>query len=341
MKKLIKSFLLTIYIFRKLSWYKVLKNYNNNSKNVIYLSFFAGRYGNEILAWDASNIDVLSRQNISFRFSLSLKNHNGCNIFWSPSRNLIQKSIANYSKSLVEIATLAEKNGNILIPSAYEVSFLENKTTMYDFFQKNGIRTPETVIYKRENKIPNNFDFPILVKGEHSSGSQDIYEFHNYQDLILFLNKSDYWDKFEHLIIQKLINIRKDLRVILVGNEVVLYYWRINPTEDWKPTASSFGGLIRFDDYPQYWNTYILEAFSKLNISMGAFDVAWDNDDLNTEPYFLEVSSRFSPNPSVEMNKEFSYAKWKKQLFGNEIYYKKQCDLIFEINRKNIKLNLL
>ncbi|WP_264291210.1 hypothetical protein [Aliarcobacter butzleri] len=35
----------------------------------------------------------------------------------------------------------------------------------------------------------------------------------------------------------------------------------------------------------------------KFNLDTGAFDIAWNNDDLNTEPYFLEVSPFYQPNP--------------------------------------------
>jgi len=68
--------------------------------------------------------------------------------------------------------------------------------------------------------------------------------------------------------------------------------------------------------------------------------VAWDNDNLSNEPYFLEVSPRFSPNPPLFSDNNTNYGKWKKKLIGKKIYYKEQANLIFSISKKYFKIAL-
>ncbi len=336
MRTLFKTILLILYVIRKISWLDLLRYYNRKSPNIIYLSFIGGRYGNEILSWDLSAIEALIELKMQFRCSVQLKGHKNATIFWSPSQNLIDKRISDYASELILISKSLEENNNRMIPSSYEISFLENKAFMYQYFKENDIRMPETIVVNQVSEIPEILSFPLLIKGEHSSGSHDIYKINSKEEMQAFLIDGDYTKKFKHIIIQQLLDIRTDLRVTIVGNEVVLSYWRINPTDEWKPTASSFGGTIKFTDYPNQWHEYILNNFKKLNIGMGAFDVTWDHDDLNSEPYFLEVSPRFSPNPVTVLSNDTTYKKWKKKLFGRNPYYKAQCDLIFSINKKYI-----
>ena len=52
------------------------------------------------------------------------------------------------------------------------------------------------------------------------------------------------------IIVQELLNIRKDLRVIVIGNEIFLHYWRINLGGEWRPTSTGFGSKVDFINYP-------------------------------------------------------------------------------------------
>ena len=58
----------------------------------------------------------------------------------------------------------------------------------------------------------------------------------------------------------------------------------------------------------------ILNTANKLEIDTGALDT-WQNDDTETEPYFLEVSPYYQPNPAPEFDLDkLSYGAWKKSL---------------------------
>jgi hypothetical protein len=144
--------------------------------------------------------------------------------------------------------------------------------------------------------------------------------------------------KIENKIIikQELVNMRKDLRVILVGDEIVHYYWRINKSKDWKPTSTSFGSEVDFDNFPEHWRKHILDTFKKLNLTTGAFDITWQNDDLDSVPLYLEVSPVYQPNPKIELNgKEYAY--YKKSFSPFNAYDRKFVELIFNIKQKQIQ----
>ena len=126
-------------------------------------------------------------------------------------------------------------------------------------------------------------------------------------------------------IFQKLINMRKDLRVIIIGNEIVLHYWRLNNEKEWKPTSTSFGSSVDFISFPENHRLKIINDFKKLEILSGAFDICWENDDVNSDPIYLEVSSFYQANPDpsrFDYNIPYgkTYSDWKKTILGKHSF---------------------
>jgi glutathione synthase/RimK-type ligase-like ATP-grasp enzyme len=258
-------------------------------------------------------------------------------IFWSPNQFFDLYRLPNYSSSLVFLSRELEKNRNLLYPSSFDVLYLENKSYMYRKFKELNIRHPYTTIFKSVKDVINNdqIKFPILLKGEHSFGSDSIYKFESKENLIHFLESSNFMELNSEIILQDLLNMRKDLRVTIVNNEVVLALWRINKSEEWRPTATKFGSTVSFEFYPKEWESDFIETMKKLDLAMGAFDVAWEDDDLNKKPLYLEVSPRFSPNPRVDLtSKKYEYGEYKKKFLLKEGFDFKQVDTIFDINKK-------
>jgi len=135
--------------------------------------------------------------------------------------------------------------------------------------------------------------------------------------------------------------MRRDLRVICVGDEIVHYYWRINNDKDWKPTSTGKGSSVDFEFFPEQWRDFILSEFKKFNIPTGAFDVAWENDDLNTQPLILEVSPTYQVNPKVSNPKHLeAYGKFKNNPgFGKNNYVYQYIMQTHAIIKKIIAIN--
>jgi glutathione synthase/RimK-type ligase-like ATP-grasp enzyme len=239
----------------------------------------------------------------------------------------------NYANVIQQYIKELEEQGNEVFPSYEEILYWENKDYMHRMFKKLEIRTPATFFADEVNDFEK-LKYPLLVKEIHSAGSAGLHKVEN----ATALNELVKQKGAKNIIIQELLNIKKDLRVIIIDGEIVLHYWRINTSDKWKPTSTSHGSLVDFEFFPMRHKKWILDQYNKLGIRVAAFDIAWDNDNLDTTPYVLEVSPLYLPNPAMPKKwKDKSYAEWKKTLGLKNGYVRKLTDLIFDLNSKYVK----
>lgn len=243
----------------------------------------------------------------------------------------------NYTSVLSYLSSSLQAQGNIVFPNLWEVGFWENKASMHKIFENLKIRTPESIIVGTRNNdlsILAEQSYPLLIKEEHSCSSNGLHKVNSYKEAVALFNSKEILNANQQLVVQKLINIRRDLRVILVGEEIVWHYWRINLQADWMPTSTGNGSRVDFENFPENWREWIVSSFKKLNILTGAFDIAWDNDDLSNEPYILEVSPFYQPNPMPALEKNLKeYGLWKKGFGFEDSYQAGVVDIIFNVQR--------
>lgn len=227
-------------------------------------------------------------------------------IFFEYSRTYFTVyKMENYLAEFVFIAKQLVSQNNLVYPPLHERLFWENKAYMHEWFEKLGIRCPKTYVFENAAELIDNLplEYPFLLKEEHSANSDGIYLVLNENTLKKTLSRPIFCNRESKIIIQKLLNIRRDMRVILVGNKIISYYWRINPNVDWKPTTTKLGSYVKYGDFPEKWREHIIQNFMKLKISTGAFDLAWENDDLTTEPFYLEVSPSYETKPYINLER--------------------------------------
>lgn len=154
------------------------------------------------------------------------------------------------------------------------------------------------------------------MKEAHACSSAGVHKVASKIDLKKLLEQQGFRLRNPQIILQELLNMRRDLRVIYVGDELVLHYWRINLGPDWKPTSTGHGSAVDFFNLPEKWRSMLLKEFLKIKISIGAFDVAWQNDDLDSAPMILEVSSNNQPNEPMSLAElgGRSYEDFKKSM---------------------------
>jgi glutathione synthase/RimK-type ligase-like ATP-grasp enzyme len=236
------------------------------------------------------------------------------NVYLNMNSHYNVHGFRNYSVVLTDFLRQIERQSNRVFPSSKESELWENKVLMHDVFDKVGIKSPETGIIDLDNiervNIP--FDYPFLIKEVHSSGSKGVHKVSNKNEFDLLLSSNKIRRKNKHVLIQRLLNMDRDLRVIIIGKEIVLHYWRINYSNYWKPTSTKHGSGVDFDYFPEEWRNHILHQFQKLNIHTGAFDIVWEGNDYSKEPYFLEVSPSYQPNPLPPKGLKKSYGQFKK-----------------------------
>lgn len=322
----------------KVNWIKFIKNYSSREGIVVVIPGIIKNYFINSLELDILNIAALLKNNQKVKIFIGkdFTKFSGRKICYNPSQLLNLNPAKSNAEFLAEAVRKAETQGNKIFYSSYEIQFWENKDLMHSKFEELNIRTPKTMLYDTTLQPQiKELHFPLLVKELHSHASLGVHKCESATQLQSLLSDENFRKKNPKIILQELLNIRRDLRVILSGDEILLHYWRINLGSEWKPTSTSHGSGVDFISFPEQWREYIITAFKKLNLTTGAFDVAWHNDDLNTEPYILEVSPFYMPNPPIDLNnKKYSYGQFKKKLLFKNSWDKLYIGCIFTIRTK-------
>lgn len=249
------------------------------------------------------------------------------------SRQLRPGSGADYTKGAFDLIRELEAAGNSVFPSLREALFWENKAHMYGKFRELGISHPETWIVRKGEPVPA-VDFPVLFKEVHSAGSAGVFKVSSPAELAGHSARV-FAAGHEAFILQRIVDMRADLRAIVVGGRVVLHYWRKNSAPEWRPTSTSRGSVVDFWSFPELWRGEIVAAVGRLGLRTGALDVTWEKDDTSTPPLFLEVSPVYQPNPEPPRKyRDLPYCDYKKKRFVSGSYFVKYIDAVFAIKKQ-------
>tara|TARA_B100001063_G_scaffold247345_1_gene292933 strand:- start:6970 stop:8049 length:1080 start_codon:yes stop_codon:yes gene_type:complete len=343
LKKIIKTSRHLLYIAFNTNWIGYYKFCKKGSKNVVISNFFtSGKFSTEGICWEFGYINYFIKNQIEFEYTSLRKPLFEKNIYWSPEITTTPINIRNYTSLFVHIAKELESQGCRVYPNSYEINFLENKVFMHEQFKLKDIPHPKTSLLssynpnllsslKPNDNIEQNIDFPLIWKGEHSAGSRDIKLIESIDDLKTLINQKDFQIENPNLILQQFFDIRKDLRVNVIGNEVVLCFWRMNKSSTWKPTASEFGAKINYNEIPTHLFKQFVAITKKLDLNIAGFDVIFEDDDVNKPFKILEVSPRYSPNPKFDVSdKNYTYSQFKSRIFTRRSWAYLQSQEIFK-----------
>ena len=321
MKKLIKTFLRTWFAIKSIEFRSIFSRLDKNSDNIVilYPNFPKGilRYFYaDALVNDVALVNATAQNVGSLRIKIGTRNLNKLiekNIFLNVSNRYNSHGFRNYANSLKYFILQLEDQANRVFPNSYEVEWWENKVFMHREFDKIGIKTPETTIIDLDNLDINllPYAYPFLIKEIHSAGSNGVHKVNTIEDVKNIIYNDKIRKSNRYLLLQKLLNMDRDLRVIVVGDKIVLHYWRINATKEWQPTSTKHGSTVDFDFFPEEWRAHIIAEFQKLKITTGAFDLVWENNDYSQTPFVLEISPSYQPNPVPLKNLKTSYGAYK------------------------------
>jgi glutathione synthase/RimK-type ligase-like ATP-grasp enzyme len=190
--------------------------------------------------------------------------------------------------------------GNKVIPDPKEILLWENKVHMHKVFEKLDISCPKSMIVEKENfninRIEKNFKYPFLIKEPFSNHSKGIFHIKNRKNLINISNDS--FKNVSAFIVQSLVNMTKDSRVVVVNNSINYSYWRSKKiTSSFNTTSTSNGSALDFTPLSKKNQKIIIEYTKKLGVSIAAYDVTFENDNTKSKPIILEVSTSFLLNP--------------------------------------------
>jgi ribosomal protein S6--L-glutamate ligase len=126
------------------------------------------------------------------------------------------------------------------------------------------------------------FYFPFVAKEIRNSMGQGVFLIETRKDFL------DYAGNNSVLYVQEYLDIRRDLRLVLVGNQVVTGYWRQAAPGQFHNNVSR-GGAVSFENIPE-GAVHLVESFAgETGIDHAGFDVA----EVDGHFYFLEFNTRF------------------------------------------------
>lgn len=125
-------------------------------------------------------------------------------------------------------------------------------------------------------------DLPFVAKLPKASQGEGVWLIENKSDWQNYLARSD------SLYVQEYLPIEKDLRIVIVGNEIITAYWRHQSDRSFHTNVSR-GGQVSFDEVPTVALDFALDLAKRLGINHAGFDVAM----LGSHPYLLEFNRLF------------------------------------------------
>ncbi|MCA1029946.1 hypothetical protein LCL95_02725 [Bacillus timonensis] len=150
---------------------------------------------------------------------------------------------------------------------------------------------PENVPYteimantaENREKILTTFPFPFVAKESRNSMGKGVFLIKNEEDFLTYSNQIDI------LYIQEFLeNDHRDLRVVVVGDEIIGSYWRIGVEGEFHNNVAK-GGQISYDFIPQDACDLVLKIAKTLNINHAGFDIMFSHG----RPYILEFNTLF------------------------------------------------
>ncbi|MFO7989404.1 MAG: RimK family alpha-L-glutamate ligase [Desulfotignum sp.] len=144
-------------------------------------------------------------------------------------------------------AGLFNAMGKPTFPSFHTYTFAMDKIRQTAMFQMTGIPHPRTRIFygpRQKQDILSVFSFPFVAKIPRGSArGNGVFLIRNPADLSAYLARKD------PAYIQEYLPLDRDIRVIVIGKNVALAYWRMAPAGRFKTNISQ-GGRICFDPVP-------------------------------------------------------------------------------------------
>ena len=183
-------------------------------------------------------------------------------------------------------ADLFNAMGKMTFPSFHTYKFAQDKIRQTAVFEMLEIPHPFTRTFygkRQKNEILDYFSFPFIAKkARGSSKGRDVHLIEDTQGL------SKYLETENPAYIQEYLPAERDLRVVVIGREVALSYWKTSGGGNFRTNISQ-GGTIRFDRVPAKALHLALDTAQKC----GWDDVGIDIIEKEGMFYVLEANMKY------------------------------------------------
>ena len=191
-------------------------------------------------------------------------------------------------------ASMFHTMGKPTFPSLNTYHFVQDKIRQTALFNLLNIPHPETKVFygaRQKREILKTFTFPFIAKKPRgSSMGRGVYLIHDKEELDQYLLSLSIMDSASESpgYIQEYCPHDRDIRVVIIGHEIALAYWRVSNSEDFRANISC-GGDISFAPVPKK----ALELALHTAIRCGWDDVGLDLVENRGEFFVIEANMRY------------------------------------------------
>ncbi|GAF63947.1 ribosomal protein S6 modification protein [Bacillus sp. TS-2] len=153
---------------------------------------------------------------------------------------------------------------------------------------------PKTVILGRNSdnirSVLEEFPFPFVAKEIRNSMGKGVFLIESKEQFLEYVENNPYF------YVQEFLPIKRDLRVCIVGDEIIAAYWRENSNTFHNNVAQ--GGIINYNHIPPIAYEIVKDVAHSLGIDHAGFDLVFVND----QPYILEFNTLFGNQGFQQLN---------------------------------------
>jgi hypothetical protein len=245
---------------------------------------------------------------------------------WRPSAGNFMGKYKNTSMVSSKLSLLAkeyEDAGAVLFPNSENLKYYENKIQILKTATERNIKIPDTFHFESIEEAENhiiNIKFPVLFKHAYSCNSFGMMKADSAEEYKFCLRKIG--GDISNYIIQKRINIVRDIRINFVEDQNILSYSRFLKINEIS-TASRFESRIDHFSVPFHSLNYAFNIGKEFSFPFGGIDFAWEagSNIYKDIPYLLEISPIFDVNPMPfrpisnwqTFKRKWNYKKYYKQ----------------------------
>jgi len=197
----------------------------------------------------------------------------------------------------IYLARLLEAEGSRLFNTAEAIDICDDKSRTYIHLKHSDLRMPNTMIipkiyhgvdwgaYDIIGEAEETFGYPMILKEGIGSFGDQVYLIRSREELVGKMNSIGN----RPMILQEFIQSSKgrDIRVYIVGNQVVAALYRYSVTEDFRANLTCGAKMQRYEPNEKQIDM-ALKAVNCIGLDFAGVDILFGEDD---EPILCEVNS--------------------------------------------------
>jgi ribosomal protein S6--L-glutamate ligase len=206
-------------------------------------------------------------------------------------------------------ADLFDAMGKATFPSYHTYKCVQDKIMQTALFELLELPQPKTRVFygnRQKKAITDYFAFPFIAKIPRGSAmGRGVFLINNNDELHAYLKQTG------TAYIQQYLPVDRDIRIVVIGDQIVHAYWRISAPDEFR-TNISLGGVISLEPIPQGALNLALEVTRSCRWN----DVGIDICEYEGQFFLLEANMKYGKEGFRKAG--IDYIKLMESLIENE-----------------------